>query len=165
MASAAPHLDAFLEAARYFIGIKEINGSNTFASGSLGAEMASLAGFGQGFAWCAAFISACAQKAGIANVLISKQTAAGWLQEATVLYYGGTWIDGPYNNGGVAVTPMPGDIISFANASYHGRGHATHVGIVEYVEDGYVHTIEGNTNDECARRSYALPKRYITCQQ
>lgn len=154
--SKAPHLDAFLDAARYFIGIKEVNGSNTFASGSKGAEMASLAGFGQGFAWCAAFISACAQKAGIANVLISKQTAAGWLQEATVLYYGGTWIDGPYNNGGVAVTPMPGDIISFANSSYYGRGHATHVGIVEYVEDGYVHTIEGNTSDECARRSYAL---------
>lgn len=154
--SKAPHLDAFLDAARYFIGIKEINGSNTFASGSKGAEMASLAGFGQGFAWCAAFISACAQKAGIANVLISKQTAAGWLQEATVLYYGGTWIDGPYNNGGVAVTPMPGDIISFANSSYYGRGHATHVGIVEYVEDGKVHTIEGNTSDECARRSYDL---------
>lgn len=156
MASKAPHLEAFLDAARYFIGIQEINGSNTFASGSKGAEMASLAGFGQGFAWCAAFISACAQKAGIANVLISKQTAAGWLQEATVLYCGGTWIDGPYNNGGVAVTPMPGDIISFANSSYYGRGHATHVGIVEYVEDGQVHTIEGNTNDECARRSYAL---------
>ena len=36
-----------------------------------------------------------------------------------------------------------------------------HVGIVEYVEDGKVHTIEGNTTDSCARRSYNLDSEDI----
>ena len=151
----APHLEAFLDAARYFIGIEEY-GDNTFAPGSKGAEMASLAGFGQGFSWCAVFVSACAEKAGVAGTVIEKQTGAGWIQESTVLHCGGEWIEGPYMNGGVAVTPIPGDIITFGNESYHGYGHATHVGIVEYVEDGQVHTIEGNTSDCSMRKSYAL---------
>ena len=155
MAGSAPHLEAFLDAARYFIGIEEY-GDNTFEPGSKGAEMASLAGFGQGFSWCAVFVSACAEKAGIAGTVIEKQTGAGWIQESTVLHCGGEWIEGPYMNGGVAVTPIPGDIITFGNEYYHGYGHATHVGIVEYVEDGQVHTIEGNTSDCSMRKSYPL---------
>lgn len=159
----APYLEAFLDAAKYFIGLKE-SGNNTFTD-PRGREMLSL--YGNVYyqdAWCAVFISACAQKAGIAGTLIKKQAAAGWLQESTVLYCGGTWIDGPYINGGNAVTPMPGDIISFSyQAKYSGHGHASHVGIVEYVEDGKVHTIEGNTSDQCKRKEYDLGYSAINC--
>ena len=159
----APHLEAFLEAARYFIGLKE-SGDNTFKD-PRGKEMLSLYGnIYYASAWCAVFISACAQKAGIAGTLIKKQSAAGWLQESTVLYCGGTWIDGPYINGGNAVTPMPGDIISFSyEKRYSGHGHASHVGIVEYVEDNKVHTIEGNTSNQCMRKEYSLGYSAINC--
>ncbi len=33
---------------------------------------------------------------------------------------------------------------------------STHTGIVEKVENGTVYTIEGNTSDQVARRSYSL---------
>lgn len=159
----APHLEAFLDAAKYFIGLKE-SGNNTFKD-PRGKEMLSLYG-NSNYAspWCAVFISACAQKAGVAGTVIKKQCAAGWLQESTVLYCGGTWVDGPYINGGKAVTPIPGDIISFSyEKKYSGHGHASHVGIVEYVEGNTVHTIEGNTADQCARRSYSLSYSAINC--
>ena len=160
----APHLESFLAAAKYFIGVTESpKGSNRFTSAK-GIEMVRLGGFGSGFAWCAMFISACAQKAGIAGKVIEKQTAAGWLQESTVLHCGGTWIDGPYINGGNAVTPIPGDIISFSyEKRYSGHGHASHVGIVEYVDGNRVHTIEGNTSDSCQRRIYSLNCSSINC--
>ena len=35
-------------------------------------------------------------------------------------------------------------------------GVGNHVGIVEYVSGGTVHTIEGNTSNMCARRSYSI---------
>lgn len=152
----APHLKAFLDAADYFIGIHE-TGSNTFAPGSLGEEMCQLAGFGQGGSWCAIFVSACAEKAGIAGKIIDKCEGVGMVIES-VLPYGGDWIEGPYFTGG-AVTPIPGDLISIVGSpayKYSGYGHGGHVGIVEYVKDGYVHTIEGNISDESARNVRAI---------
>ena len=154
----APHLEAFLDAARYFIGIEEIDGSNTFAAGSKGAEMCSLAGLGWGGSWCAKFVSACAVKAGIDGQIIDRCEGVGMLIES-VLPYGGDWIEGPYFTDG-PVTPIPGDLISFVGnpaSTYSGYGHGGHVGIVEYVEDDQVHTIEGNTGyDDSRRKSYAL---------
>lgn len=37
-----------------------------------------------------------------------------------------------------------------------GDGGADHVGIVESCDGSTVHTIEGNTSDSCARRSYRV---------
>lgn len=159
--STAPHLDAFLEAARYFIGLKE-SGNNTFKD-PRGREMLSLYGStGYRGAWCAVFVSACAQKAGIAGTLVKKHAGVGGLQ-AGVISCGGKWIDGPYINGGHAVTPAPGDIISFATKQYHGHGHGSHVGIVERVDDKKVYTIEGNTSDQCKRKEYSLGYSAINC--
>ena len=45
-------------------------------------------------------------------------------------------------------TPSPGMIIFF---DWYHADFADHVGIVEYVEDGYVHTIEGNSGDSVRR--------------
>lgn len=152
----APHLEAFLEAAQYFIGLEENPQYSNYFTDPRGYEMLHLSGFGGGCSWCAIFVSACAEMAGVGNIVIAKEAGAGWIQERTVLDYGGEWIEGPYMNGGNPVTPIPGDIITFANEDYHGYGHATHVGIVEKVEDGIVHTIEGNTGDACRRREYEL---------
>ena len=47
--------------------------------------------------------------------------------------------------------PQPGDQIFFGNST-----ESTHTGLVEKVEGGAVITIEGNTSDRVARRSYSL---------
>ena len=53
----APHLEAFLDAARYFIGLKE-RGKNTFGSDPRGQELWNLWGSNaSGTAWCAMFVS------------------------------------------------------------------------------------------------------------
>ena len=160
--SKAPHLDAFLEAAVYFIGAKDQGDEYNTAANDLLREIYSITGMSN-TAWCAIFVSACAIKAGVGSTneysddaVIYLTSGAGWIQEATALYYNGEWIEGPYMNGGVAVTPAPGDLITFGNSEYHGYGHAYHVGIVEEVRDGRVYTIEGNSGNECKRNDYAL---------
>lgn len=156
----APHLEAFLIAARYFIGLKE-SGTNTFKD-PRGRELWNLWGWdASGTSWCAIFVSACAKKAGVLNKVIAKDSYAIGVQYYTVERYGGTWIDGPLINGGHAVTPIPGDIITFGDSKYKGHYSAKHVGIVEYVEDDKVHTIEGNASDQCMRKSYALSNSRI----
>lgn len=151
----APHLQKFLSAAKYFIGLKE-SGNNTFKD-SRGRELWNLWGWNaSGTPWCAIFVSACAQKAGIANKVIAKDSYAIGVQAKTVNKYGGKWIDGPLINGGKKVTPIPGDLITFGTASCKGHGHASHIGIVEYVEGSKVHTIEGNASNQCKRCSYSL---------
>lgn len=53
--------------------------------------------------------------------------------------------------------PEPGSIIFFSWDNENGLdGSIDHVGIVEKVEDGYVHTIEGNAYDMVMRRKYTL---------
>lgn len=54
-------------------------------------------------------------------------------------------------NNAWTTTPKTGDQIFFGT-----RGNESHTGIVEKVEGGYVHTIEGNTSDRLLRRKYSL---------
>lgn len=150
-------IQAFLEAAEYFLGI-------TSLSSERGKEMLRTAGYpNYNDAWCAVFVSACAVKAGLSNNddgsinVIARGTAANGPASNTVSWYNGKWIDGPAINGGYLVTPQPGDIITFAwTAKYKGHYHASHVGIVEKVEGGRVHTFEGNTGGKSKRNSYDL---------
>lgn len=151
----APHLQNFLAAAKYFIGLRE-SGNNSFTD-KRGRELWNLWGWNaSGTPWCAIFVSACAQKAGVANKVISKDSYAIGVQAKTVSKCGGKWIDGPLINGGKKITPIPGDLITFGDSAHKGHSHANHIGIVEYVSGGKVHTIEGNTSNQCARRSYSL---------
>ena len=151
----APHLMKFLETARHFVGLKE-SGNNSFTD-PRGRELWNLWGYNaSGTAWCAIFVSACAQKAGIAGKVISKNSYAIEVQRLTVKNCGGTWIDGPLINGGKKVTPIPGDLITFGDSKHKGHSHANHIGIVEYVDGNTVHTIEGNTGNACKRKSYSL---------
>ncbi len=50
--------------------------------------------------------------------------------------------------------PQPGDQIFF--------GDFDHTGIVEKVENGIITTIEGNTSDQVARRTYSINSNYVT---
>ncbi len=55
-----------------------------------------------------------------------------------------------------AWTPKAGDVIVFQE-----NGVRTHTGIVYAVDKTYVYTIEGNTSNMCAKRSYPLASTYI----
>lgn len=54
--------------------------------------------------------------------------------------------------------PVPGTIIFF---DWEGDGGTDHVGIVEYTEDGIVHTIKGNSGDMCRRKQYPVGSSLI----
>ena len=58
----------------------------------------------------------------------------------------GQFMDGSY-------VPTSGDLVFF---DWGNDGSVDHVGIVESVVDGTVYTIEGNSGDKVARRSYPI---------
>ena len=107
-------------------------------------------GFESRVAWCACFVSWCADQAGYID--------AGIIPRFSLCDDGITWFKnkGQWQDSGY--TPAPGDIIFF---DWDGDGYSDHVGIVERVEGDKVHTIEGNTSDTCARRSYPLNSSQI----
>lgn len=59
-----------------------------------------------------------------------------------------------------AAQAQPGDVIFF-DMEEDGAAEATHVGAVVRVEDGFIHTIEGNTAGTVAGRKYALDDERI----
>lgn len=100
-----------------------------------------------GAAWCHMFVSWCADQAGVSTSIIPKtaSTTAGmeWFKKKGLFRYKGKY------------TPKRGDIVYFKT----GRSH---VGIVEKVSGNTLHTIEGNTSDKVARRTYPLSNSTIT---
>lgn len=110
-------------------------------------------GFNSRVAWCACFVSWCANECGyIEDGIIPK--FAGCVNGAQWFKDRGRWADN-------TATPVPGMIIFFDWDSPDGEsgpqdGLSDHVGIVEKVENGRVYTIEGNTGDSCRQRSYPL---------
>lgn len=106
-------------------------------------------GFDSRVAWCACFVSWCANECGYIDAGVIPKFAGcingvNWFRER------GQWADS-------SATPTPGMIIFFDWDNDEGQdGLADHVGIVEKVENGRVYTIEGNTSDSCRERSYPL---------
>lgn len=102
----------------------------------------------QSFPWCDCFydwILVQAFGADLAQrMLCQPKDSAGAGCYYSALYYrqAGRFYDGK---------PEPGDQIFFT----HQTGEVSHTGIVETVSGGTVTTIEGNTSDRVARRSYA----------
>lgn len=89
-----------------------------------------------GSAWCAAFVSWCADQAGILGTSVPKTAGADvmadWYQS-----------NGKWRSAGE--TPSPGDLIFF---NWHGGSDVEHVGIVNHADNPTnVYTIEGNTGD------------------
>ncbi|MEU1956424.1 CHAP domain-containing protein [Nocardia rhamnosiphila] len=117
------------------------------ASGELGTREtdAAFAGkpYNNGSAWCAAFTSWVWKEAG----------------------YDVTWTDFDYVpavwNDAEAMglrrnskaEAQPGDLIVF---DWEGDGTPDHIGVVEAVSGGKIHTIEGNSSDQVAQRNYDI---------
>ncbi|MBQ8356311.1 MAG: CHAP domain-containing protein [Clostridia bacterium] len=105
-----------------------------------------------GYAWCAAFVSWCLEEADATE-------AAGGLFASCTL-----WVErlrelGQYSTRSSGYSPKAGDLIFFRSA---GVSRASdHVGLVRYVKDGRVYTIEGNSSDRVSLHDYALSDTYI----
>lgn len=95
--------------------------------------------------WCACFVSWCANECGYVK--------AGVIPKFSLCLDGADWFkaQGQWRNR--HYKPMAGDIIFF---DWGANGTIDHVGIVEYCEDGVVHTVEGNSGDACRQRTYAV---------
>ena len=105
----------------------------------------------QGQPWCAMFVSWCANQAGVSTSAICKYagctTGRNWFKNK-----------GVYKKRSSGYTPRKGDLIFFTDDS---GSSCCHSGIVTSVSGGKVNTIEGNTSDQVACRSYDLGKSRI----
>ena len=102
-------------------------------------------GFSSRVDWCACFVSWCAEQCGYLEMGVIPRFA-GCIQGSNWFKARGLWQDGSYE-------PRPGDIIFF---DWEGDGLPDHVGIVEKVENGQIHTAEGNSGDMCRQNSYPV---------
>ncbi len=99
-------------------------------------------------AWCAIFVSWCANQAGIPRSILNRSISV------TVLY--NSFVSKNQFHYKEDYIPVAGDIIIFKSDG------ASHVGIVVTCDGKTVYTIEGNTSNMVARRSYDLNDSKIT---
>ena len=98
-------------------------------------------------AWCATFVSACAIKTGMTDII---PTECGCGQMVQLFQALGEWDE---NDGRV---PKAGDIIFYDwddSGSGDNTGWPDHVGIVESVSGNNITVIEGNKNNAVGRRT------------
>ena len=99
--------------------------------------------------WCDIFTTVIFQREGLSD-LIGRE--CGVERHIHIFKRLGIW-----NEDGNS-TPKAGDIITFNwdQNSQQNDGWADHIGIVEKVENGIIHTIEGNSNNEVKRNTYHI---------
>lgn len=99
--------------------------------------------------WCDIFISFLAIQTNATDIIARE---CGVERHIDLFKQMGIW-----NENG-AITPKPGDLITFhwGKNSQPNDGYADHIGIVEKVENGYIKTIEGNSNNAVRRSQYII---------
>ena len=99
--------------------------------------------------WCDIFVTTVFQREGLSG-LIGRE--CGVERHIQIFKRLGIW-----NEDGSS-TPKAGDIITFNwdQNSQPNNGFADHIGIVESVSNGIIHTIEGNSNDQVRRNTYRI---------
>lgn len=105
-----------------------------------------------GYAWCASFVSFCLSQAGEA------ESAGGLFASCTL------WVEklrslGQYRTRSSGYSPVSGDLIFFRSKGV--TRASDHVGLVRYVQNGRVYTVEGNASGQVMLRSYALGDSYV----
>lgn len=145
-------IEKLIEVAEGEIGICEPEGDDKYIkyyneTGGMNFDM--------NVAWCAIFVTWCKAQAGIDKRIIphfaSCDFGKDWFKKRG-LYKKGRAYGGNYQ-------PKRGDIIFFS--SKYDENDATHVGIVTNLSGNAVSTIEGNTSNKVARRSYSVASKYI----
>ena len=144
------------------LGYKEGNSSSQL-SGTV-AGSGNYTKYGQWYgvnpgAWCAMFVSWCANQAGISTSVVPKHSSCdvgmNWFKNKGRWGWAKYWAN---QKGYTVYTPVAGDIIYFGTGNLN---DSTHVGIVYQVDSSYVYTIEGNKSNQCKRVSYSLGSSYI----
>ena len=128
-----------VEVARTQVGYHE--GTNNYTKYNV--WFGSLNDYGYNYAWCQTFVAWCANQAGIPTSMIPR--VSGTVSGMDFFKKNGTWKD-------AGITPEKGDIIYLHSKSSSGY----HVGIVADVSGGQISTIEGNSSDQVAERSYSV---------
>ncbi|MBQ4561339.1 MAG: InlB B-repeat-containing protein [Clostridia bacterium] len=109
-------------------------------------------------AWCAMFVSWCANQAAIPTTVIPKHSSCDegmkWFVNRGQFQYG-SYYGGTYN-------PKRGDIVYFGAPKSSGNGYdATHVGIVYMVDDTRIHVLEGNSSYKVQTVTYKKNIKYV----
>ena len=116
------------------------------------------AGLSKRCEWCALFVSWCGDQTGL--------RAAGQIPYFSFVSDGvkfyknkGKWIDGSeVNSSNYDKLIQPGMIIFF---DWEPDGKPNHVGIVTKVANGYIYTVEGNSNDAVREKQYSANSNKI----
>ena len=90
--------------------------------------------------WCAMFVTWCANQAGVSRDVIKPYAACS--DGVSKFMSMGVW-----HSRSSGYVPKKGDVIFFT---------FSHTGLVDYVSDGYVHTVEGNSSKAVRKRNYSL---------
>ncbi len=107
-------------------------------------------------AWCAMFVSWCANQAGISSSIIPKHASCDIGMQT--FQQRGRWQWSRACGG--SYTPKRGDIIYFRTKTNQVTD-STHVGIVYDANSSTVYTIEGNASNKCQKKSYSTTSAYI----
>lgn len=134
-----------LETAQTQIGVQELTGNNDGVPASRYMR-------GDKLAWCAGFVLWCLEQSGDKRIAPNDKEHYRCRLVRTLILRSkeiGLHRDKGYQ-------PKPGDLIFFGNGAVSDVGRrGNHVGIVEgFCDVKVVHTIEGNTSNKVARRSY-----------
>ena len=133
-----------VEVARTQVGYHE--GTNNYTKYNV--WFGSLNDYGYNYAWCQTFVAWCANQAGIPTSMIPR--VSGTISGMDFFKKNETWKD-------AGITPEKGDIIYLHSKSSCGY----HVGIDADVSGGQNSTIEGNSSDRVAERSYSVENSSI----
>lgn len=145
-------IEKFIEVAEGEIGVCEPKGDDKYISyyNKVGGMS-----FSMNVAWCAMFITWCKAMAGIDKNIIPNFASCDlekkWFMDKNLWKIGKAY--------GGAYEPKRGDIVFFSSG--YNINDSTHVGIVTSLSGNAVSTIEGNTNNTVARRSYSTGSKYI----
>lgn len=158
-ATGSNNKQAFIQNAINFVGLKEADNSYR--------EIFNRAGIYQDYyyAWCAAFVSACAKLAGISSIIPPNTWAYG-IGDG-IFQAGGKSIPGQASSWHCDVTPAVGDTVHFGSGgavdangfpTANGSGTVSHVGIVVAVDSANrkFTTIEGNSSDAVQQNTYSF---------
>ena len=115
------------------------------------------AGLDERCAWCALFVSWCADQTGLLGTQIPYfsfvSDGVEWFQNND------KWIAGSdVDSSNYDKIVYPGMIIFF---DWEPDGNPNHVGIVTKVENGYIYTVEGNSSDAVREKQYSANSNHI----
>ena len=144
-----PHVMRYYSGGSLFSGLFGNQQIVSVAMGQLGnsggQKFWSWYGFDSRVEWCACFVSWCADQSGYIQ--------SGAIPKFSLCSDGVRWFESKGRFRDASYTPAAGDIVFF---DWGNNGTIDHVGIVEGVSGGTVNTIEGNSGDKVARRSYSI---------